>query len=61
MASEFKTTVGAVHWNERASCVEYADDPTTPDGEGWKMVGSAVCELRYSEQAVLWFWERKTG
>jgi hypothetical protein len=60
MATEYKTTMGRMHWNERATSMEYADDPVPPEGEGWKMVGSAVGELRYSEQPLLWFWERKT-
>lgn len=59
MSFEHKSTMGVVHWNERASEVETVDDPVQPDGDGWMLVGSTISELRFSRQYIFWFWQRE--
>lgn len=55
---EYKTTTGEVCYTPTANAIEHVDDPIEPEGEGWKLVGSTLTELRYSTQTILWFWER---
>lgn len=58
---EFKTTGGSFEWTTASLSGRYypseliADDPIMPDGDGWKMVGSAA-----SGTTILWFWERES-
>ena len=59
MATQYRTTVGEYQWNkdhERGGGAWSADDPTPPEGEGWRLVGSAA-----SDGTILWFWQRTTG
>jgi len=53
---EYRTTTGEYHWArdpEEGGGEWRADDPAPPEGDGWRMVGSAA-----SEGTILWFWER---
>lgn len=62
MTVEFKTTTGDVTWDDKATCVEYADDPVPPTSDaGWQLVGSTCTEVRYSKSTILWFWRRESG
>lgn len=55
---EYRTTQGILQWNECASVIQAVDDPVPPEGDGWRMAGSSIGELRLSKQVILWFWER---
>ena len=59
MSLEHATTYGSLQWDGTATSVEYADDPVQPDGDGWRLVSSAIGALRFSQQPILWFWERE--
>jgi hypothetical protein len=56
---EHKTTFGDIAWDENAMHIEGADDPVSPEGDGWNLVGSAIGSLRFSRQPIFWFWERE--
>lgn len=59
MQYEYKTTFGALRWDERATVVEDADDPVSPPGENWRLVGTSLGALKFSTQPIVWSWERK--